>query len=101
VTGDRLDLVKEFNKHWPHGYTIELRPDNLGMVVILMMPNDRRDIYVIKPADGTDNMGAKLTVEDALCFVDKAKNLCDFETYGQFLDVMTAFKAKESVLTLI
>jgi histone deacetylase complex regulatory component SIN3 len=42
--------------------------------------------------------GRKLTVEDALCFMDKVKNLCDLKTYGHFLDVMTAFKANESVL---
>lgn len=32
----------------------------------------------------------------ALCFVGKAKNLCDWGTW-QFLDIMTAFKSNESV----
>lgn len=45
------DLVKGFHNFLPEGYTMELRPDYLGTVVIIIMPNGR-DIYVIKPADG-------------------------------------------------
>jgi len=113
LLSDCLDLLKGFHEHWPPGYTMELYPDNLGTVVIIMMPNDQRNIYVIKPADGTDGNRAKLTVEegsmdrvperkltveDALCFMDEVKNLCDLETYEHFLDIMTAFKANKSVL---
>ena len=46
------DLVKGFHKFLPEGYTMELRPDYLGTVVTIIMPN-RRDIYLIKPTDGT------------------------------------------------
>jgi len=46
------DLVKGFHKFLPEGFTMELRPDYLGTVVIIIMQN-RRDIYVINPADGT------------------------------------------------
>lgn len=52
---DHQDLVKGFHKFLPEGYTMELRSDNAGMVVIVAMPNDRRNIYVIKRADGTIN----------------------------------------------
>jgi hypothetical protein len=32
---------------------MELRTDNMGTVVVVMTPNDRRNIYVIKCADRT------------------------------------------------
>lgn len=40
----------------------------------------------------------KLTVEDALCFMDKVKGQCDGEKYEQFVDILKAFKAETSVL---
>jgi histone deacetylase complex regulatory component SIN3 len=50
---DHPNLIKGFHKFLPDGYTMELRTDNMGTVVVVVTPNDRRNIYVIKRADRT------------------------------------------------